>query len=378
MNKRKRQYLTKLAEKIQQGSITDEETIFFDKWYNGLSKKELNIDSQYAKNKNQLKRRIFRRIQNDIKSTEKVPAFFHWKKLAIAASLVLGTILGSLYFYLHDDHNINDPQPIIVAGKNNAILTLADGSKINLSEAANGLISHIANVDIIKTSSGSIQYKSQTSSSNKPTAYNTIEAPAGGKWSLTLPDGTQVWLNSSSSITYPTQFSATERKVKIKGEAFFDVAHNKKAPFIVSSGQQLIRVLGTEFNVEAYEEDAVAKTTLLKGAVAIESGNKTVKLVPGEQAKWNGKEIVKEVVDTEAAIAWKEGYFKFNENIESILTKISRWYNVEIIYLSKPDPTTTFSGKIARDRNLNSVLKMLEYDGNIHFQIQGRRVIVKK
>ncbi|MGA6119549.1 FecR family protein [Sphingobacterium anhuiense] len=378
MNKRKRQYLTKLAEKIQQGSITDEETIFFDKWYNGLSKKELNIDSQYAKNKNQLKRRIFRRIQNDIKSTEKVPAFFHWKKLAIAASLVLGTILGSLYFYLHDDHSINDPQPIIVAGKNNAILTLADGSKINLSEAANGLISHTANVDIIKTSSGSIQYKSQTSSSNKPTAYNTIEAPAGGKWSLTLPDGTQVWLNSSSSITYPTQFSATERKVKIKGEAFFDVAHNKKAPFIVSSGQQLIRVLGTEFNVEAYEEDAVAKTTLLKGAVAIESGNKTVKLVPGEQAKWNGKEIVKEVVDTEAAIAWKEGYFKFNENIESILTKISRWYNVEIIYLSKPDPATTFSGKIARDRNLNSVLKMLEYDGNIHFQIQGRRVIVKK
>ncbi len=378
MNKRKRQYLTKLAEKIQQGSITDEETIFFDKWYNGLSKKELNIDSQYAKNKNQLKRRIFRRIQNDIKSTEKVPAFFHWKKLAIAASLVLGTILGSLYFYLHDDHSINDPQPIIVAGKNNAILTLADGSKINLSEAANGLISHTANVDIIKTSSGSIQYKSQTSSSNKPTAYNTIEAPAGGKWSLTLPDGTQVWLNSSSSITYPTQFSATERKVKIKGEAFFDVTHNKKAPFIVSSGQQLIRVLGTEFNVEAYEEDAVAKTTLLKGAVAIESGNKTVKLVPGEQAKWNGKEIVKEVVDTEAAIAWKEGYFKFNENIESILTKISRWYNVEIIYLSKPDPATTFSGKIARDRNLNSVLKMLEYDGNIHFQIQGRRVIVKK
>lgn len=378
MNKRKRQYLTKLAEKIQQGSITDEETIFFDKWYNGLSKKELNIDSQYAKNKNQLKRRIFRRIQNDIKSTEKVPALFHWKKLAIAASLVLGTILGSLYFYLHDDHSINDPQPIIVAGKNNAILTLADGSKINLSEAANGLISHTANVDIIKTSSGSIQYKSQTSSSNKPTAYNTIEAPAGGKWSLTLPDGTQVWLNSSSSITYPTQFSATERKVKIKGEAFFDVTHNKKAPFIVSSGQQLIRVLGTEFNVEAYEEDAVAKTTLLKGAVAIESGNKTVKLVPGEQAKWNGKEIVKEVVDTEAAIAWKEGYFKFNENIESILTKISRWYNVEIIYLSKPDPATTFSGKIARDRNLNSVLKMLEYDGNIHFQIQGRRVIVKK
>lgn len=378
MNKRKRQYLTKLAEKIQQGSINDEETIFFDKWYNGLSKKELNIDSQYAKNKNQLKRRIFRRIQNDIKSTEKVPALFHWKKLAIAASLVLGTILGSLYFYLHDDHSINDPQPIIVAGKNNAILTLADGSKINLSEAANGLISHTANVDIIKTSSGSIQYKSQTSSSNKPTAYNTIEAPAGGKWSLTLPDGTQVWLNSSSSITYPTQFSATERKVKIKGEAFFDVAHNKKAPFIVSSGQQLIRVLGTEFNVEAYEEDAVAKTTLLKGAVAIESGNKTVKLVPGEQAKWNGKEIIKEVVDTEAAIAWKEGYFKFNENIESILTKISRWYNVEIIYLSKPDPATTFSGKIARDRNLNSVLKMLEYDGNIHFQIQGRRVIVKK
>lgn len=378
MNKRKRQYLTKLAEKIQQGSITEEETIFFDKWYNGLSKKDLNIDSQYAKNKNQLKRRIFRRIQNDIKKTEKAPVLFYWKKLAIAASLVLGTILGSLYFYLHEDHSLNDPQPIIVAGKNNAILTLADGTKINLSEAANGVISHTANVDIIKTSSGSIQYKSQTSSSNSPTAYNTIEAPAGGKWSLILPDGTQVWLNSSSSITYPTQFSATERKVKIKGEAFFDVTHNKKAPFIVSSGQQLIRVLGTEFNVEAYEEDAVAKTTLLKGAVAIESGNKAVKLAPGEQAKWNGKEIIKEVVDTEAAIAWKEGYFKFNENIESILTKISRWYNVEIIYLSKPDPATTFSGKIARDRNLNSVLKMLEYDGNIHFQIQGRRVIVTK
>lgn len=378
MNKRKRQYLTKLAEKIQQGSITEEENIFFDKWYNGLSKKDLNIDSQYAKNKNQLKRRIFRRIQNDIKKTEKVPVLFYWKKLAIAASLVLGTILGSLYFYLHEDHSLNDPQPIIVAGKNNAILTLADGTKINLSEAANGVISHTANVDIIKTSSGSIQYKSQTSSSNNPTAYNTIEAPAGGKWSLILPDGTQVWLNSSSSITYPTQFSATERKVKIKGEAFFDVTHNKKAPFVVSSGQQLIRVLGTEFNVEAYEEDAVAKTTLLKGAVAIESGNKAVKLAPGEQAKWNGKEIIKEVVDTEAAIAWKEGYFKFNENIESILTKISRWYNVEIIYLSKPDPATTFSGKIARDRNLNSVLKMLEYDGNIHFQIQGRRVIVTK
>lgn len=378
MNKRKRRYLAKLAGKIKQGSINEKETTFFENWYNGLSKKDLQIDSRYAKNKDQLKRRIFRRIQDDINKTEKVPVFLFWKKLAIAASLILGTIFGSLYYYTQYDHNTDAAQTAIVAGTNTAILTLEDGRKINLSEADNGIISQTAGVDIIKTAAGSIQYKTQTSSPNRPTVYNTIEAPAGGKWSLILPDGTQVWLNSSSSITYPTQFASTERKVNIKGEAFFDVAHNKKAPFIVTSGQQLIRVLGTQFNVEAYEDDAIAKTTLLKGAVAIEIGNKTVKLTPGEQAKWNGTEITKETVDTEAAIAWKDGYFKFNENIESILTKISRWYNVEIIYLSKPDPATTFSGKIARHRNLNNVLKMLEYDGNIHFQIQGRKVIVTK
>lgn len=153
---------------------------------------------------------------------------------------------------------------------------------------------------------------------------------------------------------------------------------DKHAPFIVQSKGQQIRVLGTQFNVEAYPEERDVKTTLIEGSVAIQAGKKPMLLVPGEQAVVNEQGITKSVVDTEAAIAWKDGYFKFNENIESILTKIARWYDVDIVYTAKPDVQSTFSGKISRSRDIGSLLKMLEYDSNLHFKIEGRRIIVSK
>jgi transmembrane sensor len=266
----------------------------------------------------------------------------------------------------------------VLPGDNRAILTLDDGSQINLDDAQNGVLASENNTDIRKTGSGQLEY----SAGNKlieSVKYNTLSTPMGGQYQLSLPDGSRVWLNSGSSIRFPTAFIGKERIIELKGEAFFDIRKNSKMPFIVRTNNSMdIRVLGTQFNVMAYDDEKSINTTLVEGSVQVLKESGTAFLEPGQAAilnKGTGK-IKVAAADIEEAVAWKNGFFIFsNENIESIMRKVSRWYNVEVNYqgnLSNKD----FVGTISRDKNISEILKMLELTGAIHFKVDGRRVTV--
>lgn len=302
-----------------------------------------------------------------------------------AAAVILLILSSGLYFNnLKKKTNViaktesprfkNDVLP----GDNRAILTLDDGSQINLDDAQNGVLASENNTDIRKTGSGQLEY-STGDKLIETVKYNTLSTPMGGQYQLSLPDGSKVWLNSGSSIRFPTAFIGKERIIELKGEAFFDIRENKKMPFIVKTNMSMdIRVLGTQFNVMAYEDEKSINTTLLEGSVQLLKESGTAFLEPGQAAilnKGTGK-IKVEAADVDEAVAWKNGYFIFsNENIESIMRKVSRWYNVEVDYqgnLSNKD----FVGTISRDKNISEILKMLELTGAIHFKVDGRRVTV--
>lgn len=277
----------------------------------------------------------------------------------------------------------NDIKP----GGNKATLTLADGTKIILDNAAEGAITRQGNTTVIKLDKGKLAYNMQTVSKvpvNAP-LYNTLTTPRGGQYIVTLPDGTTVWLNASTSLRFPTAFIGNERKVDIKGEAYFEVAKNEAMPFIVTAENSEIKVLGTHFNVSAYADDKVLKTTLLEGSVEFSVANQagngneaaTIKLQPGQQAQLDEANTLKVVeADTQEAIAWKNGFFIFNnEDIESIMQKISRWYDVKVVY-DVNNPNMQFTGNISRAENVSEVLRVLELTEIVHFKIEGKTITV--
>lgn len=375
MTQLSREQLNELADKWLKGTLTPQEKELLDKWYDLDTSEPINWTG--AESEEQLSERLFDFIQTRKKS----PFRRRWQ---IPAAAVLVITLGiSSYFYFSKSDKIehvavlNDINP----GRNKAILTLGNGQKISLADVVNGQqISNQSGIKITKTADGKLVYDaSSIAENNRIIEYNTIEAPIGGQWQVKLPDGSLVFLNASSSITYPIRFVGNERNVKMTGEAYFEIAHNKKMPFKVSSLGQTVEVLGTHFNVMAYADEKLIKTTLLEGSVKISDHGQAALLKPGEQAQVSQSNIkVDNEVDLEDVVAWKNGYFKFNESLESIMAKVARWYNVKVEYQVKPDPNLSFSGKISRTRKISGILNMLEFNGDVHFKIEGRRVIVTK
>jgi ferric-dicitrate binding protein FerR (iron transport regulator) len=277
----------------------------------------------------------------------------------------------------------NDVKP----GGNKAILTLADGTKIVLDDASKGALTSQGNTTVIKLDDGRLAYNSQEVSKipSKAVLYNTLTTPRGGQYCVTLPDGTLVWLNASTSLKFPVAFAGNERRVEVKGEAYFEVTKNAAMPFVVKAGNEEIKVLGTHFNVTAYSDDKVIKTTLLEGSVEVsltnlagsEKDKSAVTLQPGQQSQCiENTELTVVEADLEEAIAWKNGYFVFNnENIESIMLKIARWYDIKVSY--QVDPVNkNFTGNILRSQNVSEVLSMLESTDAIHFKIEGKSITV--
>lgn len=370
--------LNELADKWMKGTITPVEKELLDKWYDLDTAEPITWTAGDA-SEEQLAARLLSNI-----NTHKKSSFSSKRKWQISAAAVLLITLGiSTYLYVSKS---NRHEQVVVKhneikpGKNHAILTLGNGEKIILTDAINGEVASRSGVKITKTADGQLVYNATgIANENLPLEYNTIEAPAGGQWQVRLPDGSLIFLNASSSITYPTRFVGNERKVQMTGEAYFEIAHNKKMPFWVASRGQIVEVLGTHFNVMAYADEKIIRTTLLEGSVKIITDSESKKLKPGEQAQISGNKFkVTGDVDLEDVVAWKNGYFKFNESLESIMAKISRWYNVDVEYRDKPGSDLTFSGKISRSRDISEILKMLEYTGDVHFKLEGRRVIVTK
>lgn len=376
MTRPTRAQLNELADKWMKGTITSSEKELLDKWYDLDTAEPLTWDDE---SEEQLAARLLRNI-----NTQKPPLYSFKRRWQIPAAAILLISLGiGTYLYVLRSNPAGQAtvaDKAIKPGRNQAILTLGNGEKIVLTDAINGEVASRSGVKITKTGDGQLVYDAaDATNENSPLEYNSIEAPAGGQWQVKLPDGSVIFLNASSGITYPTRFVGNERRVQMTGEAYFEIAHNKKMPFRVESRGQTVEVLGTHFNIMAYADEKMIRTTLLEGSVRIITDPESKMLEPGEQAQLSGNQLkVASDVDMEEVVAWKNGYFKFNESLESIMAKIARWYDVDVEYQDKPGSDLTFSGKISRSREISGILKMLEYTGDVHFKLEGRKVIVTK
>ncbi|SEW44046.1 FecR family protein [Chitinophaga sp. YR573] len=293
---------------------------------------------------------------------------------AAAAVLLLVSIGG--YFQLKNHTEIRGVAKIgkVTPGYERATLTLDDGSMVQLDSTGNRTLQQGGS--LIRQQGGQLVYTA--SAAKDAMTYNTLRTPRGGQFKVTLPDGTTVWLNAASSIRYPTTFPGKERRVEMSGEAYFEVAKNEGKPFKVSAnGKAEVKVLGTHFNVDAYPEEGIIKTTLLEGAVSMSTpANPPVLLKPGQQAT-AGLADIKVVNDAniDQVMAWRYGLFNFDRsNLQSVMNELSRWYDVSVRYEGQI-PSRTFRGKIKRDLSLTQVLEVLQ-DVNIKFRMEGKTIVV--
>lgn len=309
-----------------------------------------------------------------------------WYAAASVAAVLI--VVGT---YLFQQRPLSDPQaeaPVaaqmldIDPGTNKAYLTLANGEDIILDNAGLGLLTTEGNTRIIKSDGARLSYEVTHNASGQKPVYHTLRTPRGGQYHLVLPDGTDVWLNAASSIVYPVEFNESSREVRIEGEVFFSVSQlaraGKKVPFTVKTGDLAIEVLGTQFNVNAYRDESSTKTTLLEGAVKIKTKNATRLLTPGQQANVHGTspDIRISQANTDQAIAWKNGYFHFQQaGIEEIMRQLSKWYDIDVRYEGKI-MDKKFSGEIPRNATLLQVLEILEIS-QIRPRIVDKELIIE-
>jgi ferric-dicitrate binding protein FerR (iron transport regulator) len=290
---------------------------------------------------------------------------------AAAAIFILAACYGLWYYYIRPPY-ARQPVPVTMQpatrppGHSGAVLSLSNGSRIILDSAENGVLAKQGDVKIIKED-GQIKY----SGSSAEVAYNTVTTKRGRQWKLILPDGTRVWLNAESSITYPTVFTGNERKVQVSGEAYFEVAHHAQQPFLVTTGNQTIEDMGTAFNVNAYPDEDGCRTTLIEGSVKVLAARQQCILKPGQQARLSGSLKVVNDVDLEDVVAWKKGQFILNgSDIKMLMRQISRWYDVDVVY-SGTVPDRQFGGVLDRNIDLLRVLQALQENG-VNCKLDGR------
>jgi len=299
-----------------------------------------------------------------------------------AAALFL--IFSIALYYSNEHLNIfgryaSEYKNDVAPGKDQAYLTLANGKKILLTDSLEGTVAAESGLLISKTAKGQLRYQIARGASGD--GYNTISTPRGGHYEVLLADGTLVYLNAASSLRFPVNFAqAAERRVTLDGEGYFEVAHRDAQPFYVQSGKQLLRVLGTHFNLNAYADEAAVKTTLLQGSVSINyPDGKQAVLKPGQQSHIVEGQIRVDQVDAASAIDWQRGEMNLkDEDFQSTMRKIARWYDVEVVFDETAPADLTLGGLVSRDKNLIAVLKVMELTGKVHFKVEGRRVTVMR
>lgn len=373
------QEINNLLIKYRTNTCTESELILLENWYlQKACESQLNITQTDAA---EAEMQIWQHINPAGKRVRKIRL---WQKIA-AAAVVICTVSAAAYFL-----NSRNPTSIsntastttqhdILPASDKTILTLANGKTI-LLDKGKGQANPVQQpgVSITTLNNGELVYTIDTVLTTAATQqFNKVETPCGGQFQIRLPDGTKVWLNATSSIRYPLAFASDRRIIELKGEGYFEVSKDTLRPFIVKTETQNVEVLGTHFNINSYNNERTVKTTLLEGSVRVTllNGNSTV-LKPGQQSATNQSKIDVNMVDTENIIAWKNGYFNFkNEELSSIMRKVSRWYNVDIEYQNNTE-SIAFYGVISRSKSINSVLKVLELSGEVKFKLEGRRVLV--
>lgn len=366
--------LKALFKKYHEGKCTEEEKALLEAWYLQFNEHDIDISQRKVR---AIGDKIFMELPGNHTTFLKIGV-----RLAAAAAIIGIVLTVTLKLALPPVKpvkvaNTNEIAP----GKNMAILTLSNGKKINLSSAVNGQLATQSGIQILKTANGQITYKITggigTSGDIKT---NNITVPKGGQWQVILPDGSKIWLNSATSFSYPSIFEKQkERIVQLSGEAYFEVAKDKLHPFIVKTDKQTVEVLGTHFNINSYADEPSVKTTLAEGRVKVSSNTgKTTILIPGQQSVLTNGVIKTAAANIEEALAWKNGYFRFNdESVQSIMRKISRWYNIDVQYEGGVSDAG-LNGKISRFKNISQVLSALEATKTVHFKVEGRRVTVLK
>lgn len=384
-----------LIEKYNAGTATTEEKLVVNEWYKSFDDTAVELVVNDKDAKEQLNERMKMRLLDTIENDNKIIEIKPRRKWQIPAAAAVLLVFAVGYFITNRTtsravvaKNIS-LKPIlkndVAPGGNKAILTLADGSSIVLDSASNGTLGQQGNIKIIKLDNGLLAYSvnGKQLTENDEAFYNTISTPRGGQYQITLTDGTMVWLNAASSIRFPVLFTGTQRKVEITGEVYFEVAKNKTMPFKVKATSSEIEVLGTHFNVNAYEDEATTKTTLLEGSIKVStisfvSNTQTTKfLQPGQQASSSndGKINILSNADLEETMAWKNGRFQFKSaDLKSMLRQIARWYDVDVEYRGNVD--LHFTGQLTRNENVSKVFEKLALTNEVHFKIEGRRIIV--
>lgn len=370
-----------LASKWLDKTITEEELQVFNAWYESDPDGIIEIPESFAQTEEQLQARMLKGISNSIHKTH---IYSLWTRISVAASVLL--LLGAS-FYVHRYGTTEKQQSLVVhqdsitPGKSGATLTLGNGRKIQLSDAAVGELATEYGTRISKTADGRLLYDEE-SAGKSSAAQNTLSTAKGEMYMMTLPDGTKVWLNAASSITFSPAFNLPGlREVSLTGEAYFEVAKDKKRPFIVTTARQKVTVLGTHFNISSYADEKEVKTTLMEGAVKVSNLQSGIALVlkPDQQAVVNGGNIHIHQVDVNEILAWKNGDFVFgSESFEASMHKIERWYDVEFVYKESDLGNIRLEGWISRSSRLSDVLRKIELAGNIKFEIKGRRILLIK
>ena len=402
------QHIAQLMFRHLSGTISEPEAKELDEWVNesedhrrmfaqvndpeGMGK---IIALMHPREWNVIDANIARKIKEGIRTVEAAPVVrahrVHFLKTAFfryAAAIILLIGIGTYVYVTQQEKpsvTQNNPLPVqndVAPGGNRATLTLADGSKIVLDSAVNGRIAQERGARIEKKG-GQVVYVPFLPASERlgVVAYNTMATPRGGQYQLTLPDGSQVWLNAESSITYPTAFIGSERKVTITGEAYFEVAKDKTKKFVVDvAGKGSVEVLGTHFNVNAYANENNIATTLLEGSVRIASTSVHTSLIlkPGQQGQLrNDKLVLAKDPDIDQVMAWHKGLFNFNKvKFSDAMRQLERWYDVDVEY-KNGIPNITFGGKMQRDLNLAELLRLLNAM-DVTFSIEGRKLIVSQ
>ncbi len=314
---------------------------------------EVDIDEAWNKLENQI-------------AEKSIPLRYKFLKYAAIILPILG-ISAFLFFSLGkmEESGANySSLDSVYAGKAQAQLTLASGETINLGKI-NKIVTQTANLIIQSDSLGNLEYKSKGVIQAE---YNSLYVPRAGEYKLILADGTKVWLNSDSKLRYPTAFTGKDRKVYLEGEAYFEVAKYKDKPFIVSSNNMDIQVLGTKFNISSYQDAKETELVLVEGSVSYIAGKYKGLLSPGEKVSYN---IVKEElsirkVDVEKYISWKKGIFTFNKiRLEDLGVRISRWYDVEVIFMNTSVKEQLFTGAIEKDKSLKFLIEILEATNSV-------------
>ncbi|SEO33583.1 protein of unknown function [Mucilaginibacter gossypiicola] len=372
-----------LIAKYLDNTATPEERALVENWYLFESdKRKLSDDDKF----DHLAAELWAgtRQRAGLQTQAKVRSI--WPRIAVAASVVFILSVGLFVLLKYNGTGLpgdNDQNRVAVIPERLPTLILTDGKEVTLHKSKSEQLINQNFGLVTRLADGVLSYQQgmEHQADNKEIAYNSLLVPSGAHYQIVvLPDGTKVWINAASSLRYPTAFTGSERRIELKGEAYFEVAHNAAKPFRVASNNQTVEVLGTHFNISAYDDDSAVKTTLLEGKVKVTSAANHVTrfLLPGQQAVLGKSTFSVNAVETGEAVAWKSDQFEFqDDNIQHIMRVIARWYDMQVTF-DGPIPEDKFGGTINRNSGVAESLSILELTGKVHFHIEGRQIIVSK